>query len=108
MPRLDSGDNSDDGILTNNGYSTNNSNNPYRFDHLQESQSSVEEGKSTKDLENNAVTDAIMINEEQNVPNLPGGESPTKTSDIMKSGSLRPLMIWMRRAFATRMSSMSY
>ncbi len=99
--------NSDDRILTDDGYSTNNSNNPYRFDHLQESQSSVEEGKSA---ENKAVTDAGMINKEQNVPNLPGGggEAPTKTSNIMKFGSLRPLMIWMRLAFATRMSSMSY
>ena len=100
--------NSDDRILTDDGYSTNDSNNPYRFDHLHESQISVKEGESAEDLENKAVTDAGMINEEQNVPNLPGGESPTKTSNIMKFGSLRPLMIWMRLAFATRISSMSY
>ena len=65
--------NSDDRILTDDGYSTNDSNNPYRFDHLHESQISVEEGESAEDLENKAVTDAGMINKEQNVPNLPGG-----------------------------------
>jgi hypothetical protein len=65
--------NSDDGILTDSGYSTNNSNNLYQFDHLHESQSTVEEGESVEDLKNKSLTDAGMINEEQNVPNLPGG-----------------------------------
>ncbi len=122
MPGLDSGDNSDDGILTDSGYSTNDSNNPYRFDHLHKSQSSVEEGesansndkiltdngyrtndsnnpyqfdhlhesqisveegKSAEDLENKAVTDAGMINKEQNVPNLPGGGNHQQKSPIL-------------------------
>ncbi len=65
--------NSDDRNLTDDGYITNDSNNSNRFDHLHEYQSSVEEGKSAEDLENKAVTDAGMINKEQNVPNLPGG-----------------------------------
>jgi hypothetical protein len=57
MLGLDSGDNSDDGILTDGRYSTNNSNNLYRFDHLHESQSSVEEGKSANSDDRN-LTDA--------------------------------------------------
>ncbi len=79
MPQLDSGDNSD-GVeyWTDDGYSTNNSNNPYRFDHLHESQNSVEESESAEDLNNNTVTDADMVKEEQNVPKLPGGEGTNK------------------------------
>ena len=75
--------NSDDRILPDDGYSTNDSNNPYRFDHLHESQISVEEGKSAEDLENKAVTDAGMINEEQNVPNLPGGGNHQQKPPIL-------------------------
>ncbi len=75
---MDSGDNSDDGIWTDDGYSTNNSNNPCQFDHLHKSQSSVEESESAEDLENNAVTDANIVKEKQNIPKLPGGEGTNK------------------------------
>jgi hypothetical protein len=79
MPRSESGDNSDDiEYWTDNGYSTNDSNNLYRFNHLHESQNSVEESESAEDLDNNTVTDIGMVKEEQNVPKLPGGEGANK------------------------------
>jgi hypothetical protein len=79
MSRLDSGDNSDNvEYWTDDGYSTNNLNNPYQCNHLHKSQNNVEESKSAEDLDNNTVTDAIMVKEEQNFPKLPGGKAPTK------------------------------
>ena len=44
---------------------------------------SVEEGKSAEDLENNVVTDAGMVNEEQNVPNLLWGENHQQKPPIL-------------------------
>ena len=59
-------------------YSSNSSNNPYRFDHLHKSESSVEQGKPAEDLQNNTVTDANMVKEEQNVPKLLRGGGADK------------------------------
>jgi hypothetical protein len=56
MPRSDSSENSGDvEYWTDDGYSTNDSNNPYRFDHLHEYWSSVEDNKSAEDLDSDAV-----------------------------------------------------
>jgi hypothetical protein len=62
MPWSDSSDNSDDGIWTNHKYSTNNSNNPYRFDHLHKSQSSVEEGESANSYDGILTDDGYSTN----------------------------------------------
>jgi hypothetical protein len=80
MPWSDSGDNLDDvEYWTDDGYSTNGSDNPYQFNHLNESQNSVEESEPAKDLDNNTVlTDADMVKEEQNALKLPGGEGDNK------------------------------
>jgi hypothetical protein len=52
MPRSDSSENSDNvEYWTDDGYSTNNSNNPYQFNHLHEYWSSVEEDESVEDLD---------------------------------------------------------
>jgi hypothetical protein len=79
MPWSDSGDDSDDvEYWTDNGYSMNDSNNLYQFDHLHKSQNSVEESKSVEDLDNNTVTGTNMVKDEQNVPKLLGGEGANK------------------------------
>ena len=76
MPQLDSGDDNVE-YYTGIRYSTSNSYNPYWFNHLQASQSSVEEGKSAE--YNNTATDTDMVKEEQNILQPPrGGEAPTK------------------------------
>ena len=54
MRRPSSDDNLEDiDWWTDNGYSTNSSNNPYRFDHLHKSESSVEQEESAENLKNN-------------------------------------------------------
>jgi hypothetical protein len=59
MPRLDSSENSNNvEYWTDNGYSTNDLNNPYQFDHLHKYWSSVEDNKSAEDLDSNTVGDA--------------------------------------------------
>jgi hypothetical protein len=60
------------------GYSSNSSNNPYLFDHLHKSESSIEQDKPAVDQRNNTVTDADMVKEEQNVPKLLRGGGTNK------------------------------
>ena len=67
MPGSDSGDNSDDRILTDNGYSTKDSNNLYRFDPLHKSQSSVEEGEFANSDDRILNDDSYSTNDSTNL-----------------------------------------